>query len=144
MGDGSSMEAEVFLDTAYAIALANAKDQFHPQAVQLAKQLRSEKTKLITTRAVLFEIGNALSGQRFRAGAVQLLDALEADPNVGIVSLTDPLYIQALTLYRTRPDKEWGLVDCLSFVVMRERKLSSALTTDLHFQQAGYQVLLRE
>ena len=138
------MEAEVFLDTAYAIALANAKDQFHPKAVQLAKQLRIEKTKLVTTRAVLLEIGNALSGQRFRAGAVQLLDALEADPNVGIVSLTDALYIQALTLYRTRPDKEWGLVDCLSFVVMRERKIGSALATDLHFQQVGYQVLLRE
>jgi hypothetical protein len=138
------MEAEVFLDTAYAIALSNAKDQFHQKALQLAKQLRTEKTKLVTTRAVLLEIGNALSGQRFRAGAVQLLDALEVDPNVGIVSLTDGLYMQALTLYRTRPDKEWGLVDCLSFVVMRERKLSSALTTDLHFQQAGYRVLLRE
>jgi uncharacterized protein len=75
---------------------------------------------------------------------VQLLDALEADPNVGIVSLTDTLYTQALTLYRTRPDKEWGLVDCLSFVVMRERRLHSALTPDLHFQQAGYRVLLRE
>jgi len=130
------MEAEVFLDTAYAIALANAKDQFHQKAVQLAKQLRTEKTKLVTTRAVLLEIGNALSGQQFRASAVQLLDALEADPNVGIVSLTDGLYIQAVALYRTRPDKEWGLVDCLSFVVMRERKIGSALTTDLHFQQA--------
>ncbi len=138
------MEAEVFLDTAYAIALANAKDQFHQKAVQLAKQLRTEKTKLVTTRAVLLEIGNALSGQQFRAGAVQLLDALEADPNVGIVSLTDGLYIQAVALYRTRPDKEWGLVDCLSFVVMRERKIGSALTTDLHFQQAGYRVLLQE
>ena len=138
------MEAEVFLDTAYAIALANAKDQFHQKAVQLAQQLRTEKTKLVTTRAVLLEIGNTLSGQRFRIGAVQLLDALEADPNVGIVSLTDALYSQALTLYRARPDKEWCLVDCLSFVVMQERKISSALTTDLHFQQAGYRVLLRE
>jgi predicted nucleic acid-binding protein len=138
------MDAEVFLDTAYAIALANAKDLFHPKAVQLAQQLRTKKTKLVTTRAVLLEIGNALSGQRFRVAAVKLLDALEADPTVGIVSLTEELYRQALNLYRTRPDKEWGLVDCLSFVVMRERKISSALTTDVHFQQAGYRVLLRE
>ena len=138
------MESEVFLDTAYAIALANAKDQFHHEAVGLAKQLRTHKTKLITTRAVLLEIGNALSGQRFRAEAVKLLDALEADPTVGIVPLTDGLYTQALNLYRTRPDKEWGLVDCLSLVVMRERELTSALTTDMHFQQAGFRVLLRE
>lgn len=138
------MDTEVFLDTAYAIALANSKDDFHAKAIQLAQQLRVEKTKLVTTRAVLLEIGNALSSQRFRTAAVQLLDALEADPTVGIVPITDGLYAQALTVYRTRPDKEWGLVDCLSFGVMRERRLSEALTTDMHFQQAGYRVLLRE
>ena len=75
---------------------------------------------------------------------MKLLDALEADPTVGIVTVTDGLYSQALTLYRTRPDKEWGLVDCLSFIVMQERQLTSALTTDMHFQQAGFRVLLRE
>ncbi|MCB0111005.1 MAG: type II toxin-antitoxin system VapC family toxin [Caldilineaceae bacterium] len=138
------MDNEVFLDTAYAIALANAKDQFHEKAVTVAKELRRQKTRLITTRAVLLEIGNALSGQRFRTAAVKLLDALEADPTVGIVTVTDGLYSQALTLYRTRPDKEWGLVDCLSFIVMQERQLTSALTTDMHFQQAGFRVLLRE
>lgn len=138
------MDSEVFLDTAYAIALANAKDQFHEKAVTVAKQLRIHHTKLITTRAVLLEIGNALSAQRFRVASVKLLDALEADPTVGIVALTDGLYGQALNLYRTRPDKEWGLVDCLSFIVMQERQLTSALTTDMHFQQAGFRVLLRE
>lgn len=138
------MDSEVFLDTAYAIALASAKDQFHAKAVTVAKQLRIHQTKLITTRAILLEIGNALSGQRFRSAAVKLLDALEADPTVGIVTVTDGLYSQALNLYRTRPDKEWGLIDCLSFVVMQERQLTSALTTDVHFQQAGFRVLLRE
>ena len=83
------MDSEVFLDTAYAIALANARDQFHERAVTVAKELRRQKTRLITTRAVLLEIGNALSGQRFRAAAVKLLDALEADPTVGIVTVTD-------------------------------------------------------
>ncbi|MEZ4683167.1 MAG: hypothetical protein R2932_54065 [Caldilineaceae bacterium] len=113
------MDSEVFLDTAYVIALANAKDQFHEKAVTAAKQLRTYKTKLVTTRAVLLEIGNALSSQRFRTAAVKLLDALEADPTVGIVTVTDGLYNQAFDLYRTRPDKEWGLVDCLSLLLCR-------------------------
>lgn len=55
------MDNEVFLDTAYVIALANAKDAYHQKAVRLAGQLRAEKTKLVTTRGVLLEIGNALS-----------------------------------------------------------------------------------
>jgi len=138
------MAREVFLDTAYAIALSSRTDTFHSKAIEVAKQLKIDSIKLVTTRAVLLEIGNALAGQRFRSAAIKLLDAVEADPSVGIVPLTESLYRQAFTLYRERPDKEWGLVDCISFVVMRERKIQDALTTDAHFQQAGYKALLRE
>lgn len=138
------MDREIFVDTAYTIALSSPKDLFHPQAVQFAQKLRANKIKLVTTRAVMLEIGNALSKLQYRHASVQLLDALEADPNVGIVPLTETLFFQAMNLYRNRMDKEWGLVDCISFVVMEERGITAALTTDLHFQQAGFQVLLRE
>ncbi|MCW3098902.1 MAG: hypothetical protein JWL77_4520 [Chthonomonadaceae bacterium] len=42
---------------------------------------------------------------------------LEADPNVEIVPLADDLFARAFQLYRSRPDKEWGLIDCVSFMV---------------------------
>lgn len=138
------MDRELFLDTAYAIALSSPKDIYHTQAVQFAQELKANSTKLITTRAVMLEIGNALSKLQYRFASVQLLDALEADPDVGIAPLTETLFFQAVNLYRNRIDKEWGLIDCVSFVVMQERGISAALTTDLHFQQAGFQVLLRE
>ena len=77
------MTAEIFLDAAYAIALSSPRDQFHDRAIRLANQLDSTKAKLVTTRAVLLEIGNALSRQRYRRASVKLLVALEADPNVG-------------------------------------------------------------
>ena len=98
----------------------------------------------MTTRAVLLEVGNALSKQRSRQAAVRLLDSLEADPQVDIVPVSEPLYARALQLYRERPDKEWGLTDCVSFLVMWDRNLTEALTTDEHFQQAGFRPLLRE
>jgi predicted nucleic acid-binding protein len=138
------MEAEVFLNTAYAIALSSPNDQFHTRAVDLADQLEALETRLVTTRAVLLELGNALSKQRYRQAAVQLLDSLETDPKVDIVPVSEPLYARALQLYRERPDKEWGLTDCVSFLVMQDRNLSEALTTDEHFQQAGFRALLRE
>jgi len=138
------MQAEVFLDTAYAIALSSPTDQFHARALELAEQLEALGTRLVTTRAVWLEIGNALSKQRYRQAAVQLLDALEADPTVDIVPLLEPLYARGMQLYRTRPDKEWGLTDCVSFLVMQDRGLTEALTTDEHFQQAGLRALLRE
>ena len=50
---------------------------------------------------------------------------------------------KGLTLYGARQDKTWGLVDCMSFIVMDEQKLTDALTSDIHFIQAGFQALLR-
>lgn len=137
-----SIMRELFLYTSYAIALSSEKDRFHSKALELADQLETDKSVLITTRPVLLDIGNALSGPRFRKSAVLLLDSLENDPNVGIVSLTDALYQQGVRFFRKRMDKEWGLVDCISFVVMSERKIYDALTTDDHFRQAGLRALL--
>ena len=138
------MRIKVFLDASYAIALSSSSDSCHPQAVQLASELEAAKTRLITTRAVILEVGNALAKQRYRQAAVKLLNALEADPNIEIVPLSEDLYARAVKLYRERPDKEWGLTDCISFVVMQERGISEALTTDEHFQQAGLRALLQE
>ena len=138
------MRNKVFLDTAYAIALSVESDEHHERAEELADQLEAETTQLVTTRAVLLEIGNALSKKRYRKAALELLDALEQDPLVEIVPLSEELYKQALELFRSRPDKEWGLVDCVSFVVMQERGLTEALTTDEHFKQAGFRSLLRD
>jgi hypothetical protein len=45
-------------------------------------------------------------------------------------------------LFRQRADKAWGLTDCISFVVMREREIPEALTADEHFEQAGFVALL--
>lgn len=137
------MKNEVFLDTAYAIALSVETDHHHSGAVELAETLRTKNFKLITTRAILFEIGNALARLRYRQAAFKLLRALEDDPQVEIASLTDESYSRALELFTARPDKEWGLIDCLSFVTMNDRGITEALTTDEHFQQAGFKALLR-
>ena len=136
--------SKVFLDTAYAIALSVESDEHHERAEELAEKLESEQTRLVTTQAILLEIGNALSKKRYRKAAVELLNALEQDPQVEIVQLSEEFFGQALELFRNRPDKEWGLVDCVSFIVMQERGLTEALTTDVHYEQAGFRALLRD
>jgi uncharacterized protein len=73
---------EVFLDTSFAIALSATTDQSHARAVDLADQLEKKGTRLVTTQAILLEIGNALSKQRYRIAAIQLLESLASDPNV--------------------------------------------------------------
>jgi predicted nucleic acid-binding protein len=138
------MSNEFFLDTSYIIALSVESDEHHQRAEELAEQLLTSQTPMVTTRAVLLEIGNALSKQRYRKAAGELLDALEHDPQVEIVSITEDLYECALALFGSRMDKEWGLIDCLSFIAMQQRGLTDALTTDEHFAQAGFRVLLKD
>ena len=133
---------KVFLDTSYAVALSSHSDENHERAVELAEELEISNADLVTTRAILLEIGNALSKQRHRAAAVKLLTALENDPKVEIVPASDDLYRRAFEIYRDRSDKEWGLIDCMSFVVMSDQGLTEVLTADNHFRQAGFHVLL--
>ena len=135
---------EVFLDTSFAIALSSVTDRNHLRAFQLANQIETNKTRLVTTQAILLEIGNALSKQRYRAGAIQLLESLESDPSVQVILLTNSLYRLAFNLFKQREDKEWGLVDCMPFIVMQDRGITDALTADTHFQQAGFRALLKD
>ncbi|BAM51183.1 MULTISPECIES: type II toxin-antitoxin system VapC family toxin [unclassified Synechocystis] len=135
---------EVFLDTSFAIALSSITDQNHVRAIQLANQIEANKIRLVTTQGILLEIGNALSKQRYRKAAIQLLESLETDPSVEVVLLTNSLYKSAFNLFKQREDKEWGLVDCISFIVMQDRGITDVLTADIHFQQAGFRALLRD
>ena len=132
----------VFLDTSYAVALSAPTDENHARAAELADELEKSGAYFITTRAILLEIGNALSKLRHRSAAIELLNALENDPKVEIVAASDELYRRAFETYSSRVDKEWGLIDCMSFVVMNDRGISEALSADNHFRQAGFRALL--
>ena len=64
---------------------------------------------------------------------------LDTSYAIALSSSTDDYH-----LYCQRNDKNWGIVDCISFIVMEERRITEALTTDIHFQQAGFRALLRD
>ena len=66
-----------------------------------------------------------------------------ADASVQIIPLTENLFAKAFQFYARHLDKEWGLIDCVSFVVMQDRGIAEALTADRHFEQAGFRALLR-
>ena len=95
---------------------------------------------LLTTGAVILEIGNAL-GKEFRAEAVSVIKVLSHSARVEVTVVDSKLIGKGLAVYEKYADKTWGLVDCLSFVVMRESGLTEVLTFDRNFEQAGFTVL---
>ena len=71
------------------------------------------------------------------------MEKLTPKPNIMIVPQTDKQFQDGLELYKQRPDKQWSLTDCVSFVIMQEMGISEALAYDKHFEQAGFIALLR-
>jgi len=125
----------VFADTAFFLALINPRDQYHERAAELNAGLEAS---LLTTAWVLLELANALSASRSRRRFERVLLGLRTTPNVEIVAPDAALFERGCQFYIDRSDKEWSLTDCISFVVMKERDLTDALTADHHFAQAGF------
>ncbi|HXJ97135.1 MAG TPA: PIN domain-containing protein [Terriglobia bacterium] len=131
----------VFADTSYWIALFNPRDELHHKAVEASQKF----PELATTEMVLVEFLNAFSdrGPRLRAAASRAVTVLRASAPVSVTPQTSEQFERALSRYNDRPDKNWSLTDCASFLMMEAESIEDALTHDQHFVQAGFRALLR-
>lgn len=130
----------VFADAWFYIALLDPHDAGHGVACTACAD--KSMTGFVTTRWVLMEMANMLAGTKARRQCVAFLRELEAAADTQIVPESEALFHRGLALYEERPDKEWSLTDCVSFLVMSDEGLTEALTGDHHFEQAGFTPLL--
>jgi len=132
---GRKVSNFLFIDTGYIIALINSADQHHQEALELSQKY--EGYPVFTTDAILLEIGNALS-RNARQEAATIIHYFQTATEATVIPLTPDLLNSAIEMYEIHQDKTWGLVDCLSFVVMKNQQISTALAFDRHFAQAGF------
>jgi predicted nucleic acid-binding protein len=130
-----------FADTSFLVALLNPKDQWHSVAKQAAAALDEP---VLTTMWVLVELGGALAVGSNRNLFLEFIEELSQQPEWETVPASPDWFLQGLELFRARADKDWSLTDCISFAVMKQRRITDALTHDHHFEQAGFRVLLKE
>lgn len=102
----------------------------------------SENAVLLLHWGILLEIGDGYARIGRRAKGSQLLDKFTREEGYRICPITEPLFQETQNLYRARPDKDWSLTDCISFVLMKEQGIIEALSADAHFRQAGFTALL--
>lgn len=132
----------VFVDTSGWIAVLNADDALHQQACRQLVELGTCSRSLITTDWVLAETGNGLARTVARTNFAEAIARFLGSTNCRLVWVDQLLFERSLDLYNQMTDKAWGLVDCASFVVMRDQGIAAALSSDRHFMQAGFQCLL--
>ncbi len=133
----------LFLDTGFVLARFNRRDQYHQAALALAKRCDA-CSELWTTEAVLLEVGAAFREPNQRRIIGRLWEQFHSDPRCRLVSISGSLLDRAVELFCKRPDKEWSLTDCASFVLMGDEQLTESLSCDHHFVQAGFRALLLE
>jgi predicted nucleic acid-binding protein len=131
----------VFADSCYWIALFNRKDQHHTQAREATKELGT--AQLVTSDGVFLEfLTYARRSTAFRQVAIQKVKALLDNANVETEPFTHRGFLEALDFFESRLDKEYSFVDCMSMTTMRKKDISEVLTTDRHFSQEGFTVLM--
>lgn len=129
------MRPPLFIDTSYFLALLNRRDKYHAAAHQ-AMQIVSPP--FLTSDAVLLEVGDAFSHPKQRHLGIAALRQIQQDEQIEVAAVTSDIVARAIELYAGRRDKGWGLTDCTSFVLMQDAGATNVLTTDRHFEQAGF------
>ncbi len=129
----------MLLDTSGLFCCLDDSDSRHEHAVTFFEA----STRRLTHSYVLDELV-ALAHARDlpRPLALGFSAALLDDPDLTIIWVDRQLHRDALTLLQSRLDKAYSLCDAVSFVLMRERGMADALTTDRHFEQEGFRRLL--
>jgi hypothetical protein len=130
----------ILIDTGYLMAILRPTDSLHSRAMAWSWAIRD---RLIVTEHVLWETVNALSSPLDRPAAHRMLAEVKADGACQIVNSSPNLFEAGIRLHEQRPDKSWSLTDCICFHIMQEHGITRALAFDHHYQQAGFEPLLR-
>jgi len=130
----------IFIDTGYLIAMLRPGDQLHARALAWSQAIHEP---FVVTEHVLWETINELSAPLERPAAHRMLAEVQSDRFCEIIHASPDLFDVGVRLHEQRPDKSWSLTDCISFHIMHERGITRALAYDHHYQQAGFDPLLR-
>lgn len=131
---------DLFVDTSGWAYYIDKLDALHPLVIKHVHSVLAKKQSLVTTNYIIAELVALLSSRYHlsRNRLVEIINSLKREQSIKIVHIGQDIDDEAWRLLETRLDKEWSLVDASSFVVMKQRGITHALTSDHHFMQAGF------
>jgi predicted nucleic acid-binding protein len=129
----------MLVDTSGLLCLHYPTEPLHSLACTAYKRA----TVRVTHSYIIAEYVALANARRFpRSSILAFVVDLLDNPDIETVWINESLYRKAIDLLMIRQDKSYSLCDSISFVLMRERSINEALTTDRHFDQEGFIRLL--
>lgn len=133
----------VFADANFWIARFNPEDNWHKSA--LNAQERIGRARIVTNEVVLTEFLDHFSKCRkhVRERVAALVREIKADRKIDVLPQSAESFERGLMLFERRLDKKWGMSDCISMSDMTSQGLTQVLTSDPHFEQAQFEILMQ-
>jgi predicted nucleic acid-binding protein len=129
-----------FADTSYWLALELNSDQNHQTALTHWQNLVKTSFQIVTTSYIFDETVTYLNSRNHHEKAVEVGENILLSPSIELIHVNESLFFEGWTMFQKHQDKRYSLTDCISFVVMKQSELETALTFDKHFVQAGFKI----
>ena len=136
---------DVFVDTSGWANLLVKTEPFHRQTFAILHAAQRERRRVVTSNYILAELSALLISPIRLARDIRLaaLDRIRAQDWFKITHIDSEADAESWQYMQSRRDKDYSVVDCSSFVLMQRHGLNHALTSDRHFEQAGFVRLLK-
>jgi predicted nucleic acid-binding protein len=137
------MARDLFVDTSGFFALLDARDPLHQAARRLLLKAQAAKRRLVTTDYVLDETATLFKARGEGPLAEPFFERVFQSAACRVEWTDEAAFQTVRAFFIKHADQAWSFTDCVSFCAMKELRLQEALTTDRHFEQAGFTVLLK-
>ena len=131
----------VFVDTGVWYAMADKSDQFHKKTITYIKKLISNNVSFITTNLVIHETVMLLSRRLSKKAAITFLDMVYSEDHIEIIENDEIIEQKAYKIFKKFTDQDFSITDCISFVVLKEKRIKKVLTFDKHFKTMKFVVI---
>ncbi|MBI3001624.1 MAG: PIN domain-containing protein [Deltaproteobacteria bacterium] len=133
------MSEPVFADASAWVAITNTKDRYHAEATGVYRRLLQSAVPLITSTWTAYEALTIVKTKLGYSQAERLWQRIQRPSVVDLVTVDERMEAEALEFFWKYKDKDWGVVDCASLVIMDEVGCRQAFAFDRHFIEASQQ-----
>lgn len=136
------MNKTVFVDTSGFYALLVRSDSKHQKAADILRQASKDKRHFVTSDYILDETATLFQSRGLAHLVPHVFDSVFTSKACLVAWMDQERFLKTREFFVKHADQLWSFTDCASFIIMKEMKLSLALTTDRHFQKAGFTPVL--